>query len=260
MSGVVALAATHHDPEQRMNALIAEWLPALQQIYPYIALIATAHTPLAPPLQQPAAVALRQLPADFPSGMQRLGQVRQIVVQQAFALAPTISHVHLCDFDRVLHWVAAYHDELQQVVAQIPLSDMCVLGRTPRAFASHPRSQRDTEQIINHVFALASGHAWDVTAASRGVSRRAGSYLTQHCADDTVGIDCSWVLGALRHPELDVVYRATEGLEFETPDRYSAEIAAAGGLAAWIATLDADPQQWHHRTHVAALEVAAIVR
>ncbi len=260
MVGAVALATTHHDPEQRMDRLTLDLLPALRQVYPYIALIITPDTPLAPALAQMPTLHLHCLPADFPGGMQNLGRVRRMVVEQAFALAPTISHIHLCDFDRILHWVAYYRDELQEVVAQIPLYDVTVLGRTARAFASHPRTQRDTEQIINHVFALASGRAWDVTAAARGLSRRASNYLVQHCADATVGIDCSWVLCALRHPELTHTYRETEGLEFETPDRYPAEIAAAGGVAAWVATLDAHPQQWLHRTQVAALEIESITR
>ena len=55
-----------------------------------------------------------------------------------------------------------------------------------------------------------------------------------------------------------VAYYATEGLEFETADRYPAEIAAAGSVGAWIATLDASPQQWLLRMQVATLEVASI--
>ena len=42
--------------------------------------------------------------------------------------------------------------------------------------------------------------------------------------------------------------RATEGLEFETADRYGDQVAAAGGVEAWKARLDADPRRWAERT------------
>lgn len=258
MNGSVALAVTHHDPDQRMERQIAQWLPVLQQHYAHLAIIVTADTSYAAPTKPSAALSVQQLPEQFPAGMAALGHVRQMVVQQAWQHAPHISHVHLCDFDRILHWIEHYPVELAQVVAQITHADFTVLGRTPRAFASHPRTQRDTEALINHVFALASGQAWDVTAASRGLSRRASAYLAERCADPTVGVDCAWVLCALQQPELIVAYYATEGLEFETADRYPAEIAAAGGVDAWIATLDASPQQWWLRMQVAVLEVASI--
>ena len=45
---------------------------------------------------------------------------------------------------------------------------------------------------------------------------------------------------------------ATEGLEFETADRYADQVAAAGGLDAWIAQLDADPQRWVERLELRA--------
>jgi hypothetical protein len=62
---------------------------------------------------------------------------------------------------------------LAQVARRVTEYDFTVLGRTPRAFDSHPRIQRDTESIVNHVFGLVSGQTWDVTAAARGLSRRA---------------------------------------------------------------------------------------
>jgi hypothetical protein len=52
-------------------------------------------------------------------------------------------------------------------------------------------------------------------------------------------------------------YIETEGLEFETADRYAGEIAAVGGLDRWIAQLDAVPRRWMERLEIARLEVAA---
>ena len=44
-----------------------------------------------------------------------------------------------------------------------------------------------------------------------------------------------------RIPGMKVGYRLCEGLEFETPDRYGPEIELAGGLGAWMETVNASP-------------------
>jgi hypothetical protein len=120
--------------------------------------------------------------------------------------------------------------------------------------------QRDTESSINHVFSTVSGLPWDVTAASRGFSRRAAELLVAGSEDDTIGNDCSWPLFLQQVGNLRLHFLETEGLEFETLDRYSAEeLAAVGGVDGWLARLDADPQQWAQRLDTARLEVAAMV-
>ncbi|MBN1138776.1 MAG: hypothetical protein JXM73_19485, partial [Anaerolineae bacterium] len=50
------------------------------------------------------------------------------------------------------------------------------------------------------------------------------------------------------------------GLEFETADRFGAEIEAAGGYAAWEAQMSADPGRWVFRLRVALLIAEAAVR
>jgi len=54
-------------------------------------------------------------------------------------------------------------------------------------------------------------------------------------------------------------YIATEGLEFETADRHSDELARAGGRAEWLAQLDADPHQWAHRLNLARIEIEGML-
>ena len=183
-----------------------------------------------------------------------LGGKRREAVLLALAGTPAASHAHLVDFDRLLHWAEFYPDELRAILPRLAEYDFTVLGRTARAFATHPRVQRDTEAIINHVFSLASGHAWDVTAAARGVARRAGGLIAA-CADDTIGNDCSWPLCVMRQPELTLGYHETEGLEFETLDRFALPDEARKG---WLAQIDTDPQQWAVRLDLARIEVESI--
>ncbi|MBC8162749.1 MAG: hypothetical protein H7Z42_16180, partial [Roseiflexaceae bacterium] len=131
-------------------------------------------------------------------------------------------------------------------------------GRSARAFASHPRCQRDTEAVINTVFAAVSGQPWDVGAGARSISRRAAEAVLAGCDDQSVGVDCTWPLFLLRQGGFRVAHHATEGMEFETLDRYADQVAELGGPQAWIDRLDRDPGQWALRLEVARVEVAAM--
>jgi len=251
----VALASIHHDPDGRLTAQARRVLPALMRIFDALAVQATEQTPdsaLAPLAESGALV--RRGPSD---GHLQLGRARRAAL--ALGLEHEPHTLLFCDLDRALHWAERHPKELERAARHIGRYDFTVLGRTPRAFGSHPRAQRDTEAIVNHVFAQVSGLAWDVTAAARGVSRRAAQAILAGCPDETIGTDVSWPLFVQRAGGLTLGYLATEGLEFETPDRFGDEIAAAGGLDAWLAALDADPRQWALRLDIARVEVAAAV-
>jgi hypothetical protein len=254
----VVLAATHHDPDGRLHEQTAHVLPVLGGAFAGLAIQATPATQdrsLA--LLRASSALVRRETSDSSMGLNGLGRSRRAAVELALELgAPAIL---FCDFDRALHWAERYPEELAQVVARAADYDFTVLGRTPRAFESHPRIQRDTETIVNHVYAAVSGRDWDVTAAARVLSRRAAEAILSDCPDESIGTDVSWPLFVERGG-LTIGYIPTEGLEFETADRYTDEIAAAGGLACWIARLDADPQRWIQRLEIARLEVEAALR
>lgn len=256
----VALAATHHDQDGRLYAQTARILPLLQEFYGACALLVTPATREASrALLDAAGVTVQVGAAAWPTGHLHLGLWRRKAVALALESVPTATHIHFCDFDRALHWAEFYPDELRATLDQLTRYDFTVLGRTPRAFNSHPRVQRDTEAIVNHAFACASGAPWDVTAASRGLSRAAARTIVHESSDDTVGSDCSWPLLLRRTAGMALGYLATEGLEFETLDRYADEIADLGGADAWIARIDANPREWAYRLEMARVEVEAVV-
>lgn len=254
----VALAATQHDPEGRLNQQIARALPVLTAIFDAVAIQSThaSHAGAIGLLRAAGALVRQESSAEF-NGLACLGGTRRAAVE--LGLRTTAQRLLFCDFDRALHWAEYYPDELAQVAARIGSYDFTVLGRTPRAFESHPGIQRDTEAIINRVFAQGSGHAWDVTAAARGLSRRAATAILAGCPDQSIGTDMSWPLFIQRQAGYSIGYLATEGLEFETADRYADQIAAAGSRECWIANLDADPRQWAIRLELARIEVESAI-
>ena len=254
----VALAMTFHEKDDRLVGLAEAQLPALAGRY--AALIAycsrETHPALLAALRRcGAAVHLDNTEA---AGIERLGTVRRETLRAG--LLAGASHLHLCDFDRAIHWSACSPDEMDAVAAEIPNYDLLILGRTERAWATHPPYQAETEPLFNKVFALVSGRPWDIGAGSRGLSRRAAEALLEISREPTVGVDAEWPLLLLRQDGLRVGYRLCEGLEFETADRFGAEIEAAGGYGAWEAQMSADPGRWVFRLRVALLIAEAAVR
>jgi hypothetical protein len=175
------------------------------------------------------------------------------------ALQGTCPFIIYCDFDRILHWMEFHAEELRAVTQQISAYDFTVLGRTARAFATHPRIQRDTEAVINHVFERISGWKWDTGAGARGLSRRAAAAIVAGCPDDGISNDVTWPLFLRDQGGFRLGHLETEGLEFETPDRFPDEVARAGGVAQWSEQLDDDPQHWATRLELARIEVDAMI-
>jgi hypothetical protein len=253
MTKTIALAAVHHDPDGRLFDQTRRVLPLLRRLFGALSVRATdATTADSLELLAGAGALIRLAPTD---GYAELGRSRRGGL--ALGLETGAKTLLFCDLDRALHWAEFHPRELEQVRDALGEHDFTVLGRTPRAFASHPRTQRDTEAIVNTVFAQVFGQPWDVTAAARGASRRAAEAIVARCDDDTIGTDVAWPLFVRREGGLSLGYIPTEGLEFETPDRYPAEIAEAGGLGRWLERLDADVGAWALRLEIARLEVQA---
>ncbi len=252
----IGLATTHHDPDGRLNEQIQRLLPIIQELYGSVVVRVTSESDLQSIEALRSAGAHVTLGSADKSGLRELGLVRRQVV--ADTLGTDCTYIHLCDFDRVLHWIEFHGAELKAVLDWLPTYDFVVLGRTRQAFQSHPRVQRDTERIINFAYAQQSGDSWDVTAASRGISRRAAELLIAQSKDDTIGNDCTWPILLHSIPGMTLGYWPTKGLEYETADRYADEVAAAGGVEAWKARIDSDLHAWELRLELARIEIAAM--
>lgn len=254
----VGLVVTVHQPDERLASMAAAHLPALVARYTSMAAFcsgSTHRTMLEVLRRHGVSVDVDARPS---AGIDHIGEVRRQTLRAG--LWANTSHLQTCDFDRALHWVAHYPDELDEIVADIPNHDMIVLGRTERAWATHPPYQADTEPLFNRVFALVSGAPWDVGAGSRGLSRRAAQTLLALSQEQTIGVDAEWPLLLMAQDNFRVSYRACEGLEFETADRFGPEIEAAGSYEAWADQMSADPAHWTFRLRVALLIAEAAIR
>jgi hypothetical protein len=252
------LVATYHDPDGRLYAQIERSLPFLQQAFAGIAVRATdAADARAVELLRTHGVQVRIGDTGESVAGAKIGRARREAL--ALAVESGAEAALYSDFDRALHWAELFPDEMLRAADFLSGYDFTIFGRTPRAFASHPRIQVDTEAIINRVFTAVSGELWDITAGARGIQRRAAKIILAGCDDPYISTDATWPLHLMAHGGFTFGYQETDGMEFETADRYPDQIASAGGKAQWMAQLDADPRLWLGRLDAARVEVAAML-
>ena len=253
----VTLLATVHQPDERLLSLAEAQVPELVARYSEVTAFCSGstHATILGLLRHHGVSVHVDNKAS--AGLDGIGHVRRKALRAGLEAGTT--HLQMCDFDRALHWVAHYPWELEAVIAEIARYDLLVLGRTERAWATHPPYQADTEPLFNKVFALVTGLSWDVGAGSRGFSRRGAAKLLELSREPTIGIDAELPLLLLGEEGFDVSFRACEGLEFETADRFGAEIEAAGSYDRWEAEMCANPARWVYRLRVALLIAEAAV-
>jgi len=252
---VVLLAATY-DPEGQIGALLPEQLPLLIPHFAHVAVLCrdgTAPETLAR-LAAGGVEVLRDaaLPPNPRPTMLRLARAR-----------PEWAYVHIEDFDSALHWAWRWPSELDLVHTILHNYDFTLLGRTARAIATIPDAQRLTEGVINAMFAACAGGGggmanwWagphdsahmDICTGAWGFSRQGIEAVAARAQVMSIGFHAEWPLIARDTPDLRCAYLPTEGLEYETADRFAPEIVAAGGYDAWVAAGERDPHRWKFRT------------
>jgi hypothetical protein len=254
----IALSITYHDPQGGLIPQIKRNLPTLQQMFSDIAVRGSqqANDRSLSLFESLGAVVAVDSISDHNLGPQ-IGRARREALAMALKFeAPFSMH---CDGDRILHWVENYPSELADIISRIPEHDFTVLGRTSRAFNSHPRMQTDTEAIVNHLFQVNTGCAWDVMIGARGLSKRASQIIVDQSQDNEISVDVTWPLLIRSLDDFTLAYFATEGLEFETQDRFEDELEQVGSLAAWIGELDSDIHRWLHRLEYVRLDLEAML-
>ena len=231
-------------------------LPRLQQVFADIAVFANAAT--APhSIEYLRQRGVRVKAEAVEEGFSVIGKFRRAAVE--FALQGPCPFMLYCDFDRILHWMEYPSARVDHVAQQISAHDFTILGRTPRAFATHPRIQRDTEAIINHVFERVSDRAWDTGAGARGLSRRAAEAIVTRCLDDQSATMSRGRSALQQLGGFSLGYLETEGLEFETPDRFPAEVARRAAWRSGASNSTMIRSIGPTRLELARIEVAAML-
>ncbi|WP_100012140.1 hypothetical protein [Lentibacillus sediminis] len=99
---------------------------------------------------------------------------------------------HYCDLDRLITWALHHPEEFPQIQKQIMANDYLIIGRTEKAFSTHPLEWRETERMTNRMFSEEFGEEVDIAAGSCGVSRRALDLIVKKSAAKMT--DAEWPL------------------------------------------------------------------
>lgn len=170
------------------------------------------------------------------------------------ALEFPADHIHYADLDRLMHWAESKPGEWQAMSRAIEKGDCLIMGRTPQAYATHPRALVQTEKISNAAFARFFGHWMDLSAGSKGFSRRAVEFLLRYSAPGrALGMDSAWPI-LLQRGGFRIDYVEADGLDWESADRYLDAVADPEAQRRAAKEYDRDPAHWEYRAQV-ALEI-----
>ncbi len=255
-----ALVATLHDPRGVSHTLLElEVVRTALEKYPLVVVAATAAT------DTRVTTRLRQLGARVVPGGQA-GEGRRAALTAA--VEDDQPACFSCDFDRWLHWVRFWSDELAMLPARVArlgsgkrISPWYVcLGRTARAFATHPAAQRLPEMATNRALSATAGRPLDAVAGAAWLTPDAAEIILAGSREPTAATDLEWPALILRHDPGRLRGLRCEGLEWETPDFHAAEITTAGGLEAWTSATYDTPAMWAARLRLAAASASALER
>jgi len=233
------LAATIHDPEPRLLRLLGEYTPRLGfDGEPRVAAYS-------PPTHPRIVKALEDLGYITIPGGGSVQSVYSAALESSLRESP--EHVFYCDLDRLIHWVRTYPEEYRQIRRKALEYEFLMVGRTPRAFQTHPRTQTCTEGIANLVASRILGFkdTRDIIGVGWGLSSSLVQLLLSTPQRNSYGFFCGWPVIAWRNSARKA-YVEVEGLEWETPDRYEDEIAVEG-YESWLKAFTT-PKEWEHRS------------
>lgn len=161
------------------------------------------------------------------------------------------AHIHYADLDRLLRWVEVFPHEWQHIVKTLQEHDCLIVGRTAIAYSTHPQALVQTEAISNLVFSKLLGKAIDLSAGSKGFSRRAVEFILSNTAPGrALGTDAEWPV-VLQRGGFTIESIFVDGLDWESADRYRDHAADPASQRSAADTYDADPLNWARRVQVA---------
>jgi len=170
------------------------------------------------------------------------------------ALETDATHFHYADMDRLVRWVETQPQEGRQTIKFIQQYDCVVIGRTEKAWDTHPHALRKTEEISNQVFSYLLGQPLDLSAGSKGFSRAAVEFILDNSQSGcALGTDTEWIVMAHRGG-FRINSLLVDGLDWESADRFQDHAAGKQAQRHAASDYDAEAQNWEARVQI-ALEI-----
>ena len=220
------LASTVHDPEFRLEPQLNEAMPLIEDLFAEKCICYTK------PTNEGLLEFLKEngFRATESKTMRQIDTYKQVVAHAKDQISkPALEFIFYIDFDRLLHWALNFPKELKNTFVNFKGQEFFHIGRSKRAFATHPPTQRKTEQIINKIGsqALELPEIRDIISVCYIINKELAENIINVEHITTTGFYCTWPLLFWQWAERKE-YIEVGGLEWETPDQFEAEIDEMG--------------------------------
>ncbi len=242
----VIVTTTLHDPNANMKDMIVNYGKIAKQICSHLFLIISDTT-----AQEINRLAQECVDCVRICYSKRIRDTYIDALKIAYEEATEEDRIFYADYDRLLHWVSRYPEELKQIINGYPDVDFFHIGRTKRAFATHPETQRKTEILANELGSIMLGFSetHDMLSACYGFSKTLLKQILDIELKTELGFYSIWAYWAYKWAK-KWEYQEVEGQEWETPDRFQKEIKEKG-YDAWLANFQT-PNEWRRRIELLA--------
>ncbi|MHA1728097.1 MAG: hypothetical protein ACTSWY_05135 [Promethearchaeota archaeon] len=153
------------------------------------------------------------------------------------------------DFDRLIHWMNTYPLELTKVLDANLDVEYLHLGRTARAFKTHPKTQIETEITVNEFGSKILGfpRTRDIISVCWIISKKLAENVLKIENLTATGFYGLWPVLFWKWAT-SKRYIEVEGNEWETPDRFSSEIKSIG-FNEWMKNFQSH-EEWEKRVRL----------
>ena len=241
----IVSCSTFHDPDFSLKEDLKSALPLIKSIFHKSTVCIT------PSSNEEIMDMLKENDIEIAVGpkMERLGTYKKSMeLGRDLIKDEKKQRLFYVDFDRLVHWANFHPLELSNLKNKINKCDYLHVGRTGRAFATHPETQIKTERIVNELSSKVMGmkETVDVISVCYFLTKDlAAALITQTMITD-MGFYGAWpVLLWNWSSEQKKAYIEAEGLEWETPDRFKRQIEKIGHEK-WVQQFKT-PSEWKFR-------------
>jgi hypothetical protein len=220
------IATTFHEPEFRLKYLLDLCLPFIKKNSLKIII---SHTP-ATHIDAISYLEEKGFILTVPLDNKRISSyLKGLEVGIDHITNGANQRIFYTDFDRLLHWIHNFPDEFTNVLMECANYEFLQVGRNPRAFNTHPETQKSTERLVNQIGSkiLRLSTIYDLISVTYSFTLNLAKKLLSNSYPTDMGFYASWPL-ILWNNANNKKYIEVDGQEWETPDRFQKEINELG--------------------------------
>lgn len=239
----IGLVGPLHDPEARLARAIRTYGKNLKSIYMGAIVVKTTKNTHSDTLKALASANISFSKRATKGNYVAMGKTYKEAITLGLKLKTR--HIHVCDFDRILHWVKVFPNELKDIVELLPSNTgITFVGRSKRAFETHPKTQKQTEEIVNILASEVAGIDVDIMSGSFAMDSQSAKIILKKSKRNDYSFFAEF-LSIAKKAGIQINTLITEGLEWETPDQYADKIRKEG-YSDWLDEFMSLPE-WKRR-------------